>query len=69
MIVDVHTHIFPPEVLAHRERFLDGEPAFAAIYADANARMVTNAMLGLFKSNFNTRQEFLSSIGRDIGFD
>ena len=32
----------------------------------ANARMVTNAMLGLFKSNFNTRQEFLSSIGRSI---
>lgn len=41
MIVDVHTHIFPPEVLADRERFAAGEPAFAAIYTDPSARMVT----------------------------
>jgi GTP cyclohydrolase I len=30
----------------------------------ANARMITNAMLGTFKRNQATRQEFLSSIGR-----
>lgn len=41
MIVDAHTHIFPPEVVADRQRFLDGEPAFAAIYADPKAPMVT----------------------------
>ncbi len=41
MIVDAHTHIFPPEVLEQRERFWDGEPAFAAIYRDPAARMVT----------------------------
>ena len=40
MIIDVHTHIFPPEVIADRQRFLDGEPAFAAIYADPKAPMV-----------------------------
>ncbi len=40
MIIDVHTHIFPPEVIAGRERFLDGEPSFAAIYADPKAPMV-----------------------------
>lgn len=40
MIIDVHTHIFPPEVIADRGRFLDGEPAFAAIYADPQAPMV-----------------------------
>ncbi len=40
MIVDAHTHIFPPEVIANRARFLEGEPAFAAIYADPAAPMV-----------------------------
>lgn len=41
MIVDAHTHIFPPEVVKDRERFLDDEPAFNALYADPKARMVT----------------------------
>ncbi len=40
MIIDVHTHIFPPEVIAQRQRFLGGEPAFAAIYANPKAPMV-----------------------------
>lgn len=41
MIVDAHTHIFPPQVVEDRQRFLEGEPAFAAIYADPKAPMVT----------------------------
>ncbi len=41
MIVDAHTHIFPPQVVEDRQRFLEGEPAFAAIYADPKARLVT----------------------------
>lgn len=40
MIVDAHTHIFPPEVIADRQRFCEGEPAFASIYQDPKARMV-----------------------------
>ncbi|CAO0822417.1 Amidohydrolase family protein [Desulfarculales bacterium] len=40
MIVDAHTHIFPPQVLAHRHAFLEGEPAFAAIYASPKAHML-----------------------------
>lgn len=41
MIIDAHTHIFPPEVVENRERFLQGEPAFASIYSDPKAPMVT----------------------------
>lgn len=41
MVVDVHTHIFPPQVVEDRAAFLEGEPAFAAIYADPKARLVT----------------------------
>jgi uncharacterized protein len=40
MIVDAHTHIFPPRVLAQRQAFLEGEPAFAAIYANPKAPML-----------------------------
>jgi hypothetical protein len=40
MIVDAHTHVFPPEVIARREEFLADEPAFAAIYADPAAPLV-----------------------------
>ncbi len=41
MIIDSHVHIFPPEVVADRRSHLDDGPAFAIIYADPRARMVT----------------------------
>ena len=34
MIIDIHTHIFPPEIVAQRERFFPGEPAFQLLYED-----------------------------------
>jgi predicted TIM-barrel fold metal-dependent hydrolase len=34
MIIDIHTHLFPPEVVAHRETFFPGEPAFQLLYED-----------------------------------
>jgi uncharacterized protein len=40
MIIDVHTHIFPPEVMADRQRFCQQEPAFASIYSNPAAPMV-----------------------------
>ncbi|MCK9487325.1 MAG: amidohydrolase [Dehalococcoidia bacterium] len=41
MIVDIHTHIFPPEFVARRTRIARSEPAFAEMYADARAAMAT----------------------------
>jgi uncharacterized protein len=35
MIIDFHTHIFPPEVCQDRERFFQGEPAFRLLYQKA----------------------------------
>jgi predicted TIM-barrel fold metal-dependent hydrolase len=32
LIVDFHTHIFPPEIVAEREKFFMGEPAFRLLY-------------------------------------
>jgi predicted TIM-barrel fold metal-dependent hydrolase len=41
VIVDVHAHVFPPDVIARRESLLAGESTFASIYRDAKAVMAT----------------------------
>jgi len=41
MIVDFHTHIFPPEVVNGRQDFVARDPVFAHIYGSPTARMVT----------------------------
>lgn len=41
MIVDAHTHVFPPSVRERRAAIVATEPAFAAIYGDARAVMAT----------------------------
>ena len=41
MFIDCHTHVFPPEVIAQRDRFLRAEPAFAALYASPKAKLAT----------------------------
>ena len=39
MIVDIHTHIFPPRFIEERARLLEVEPGFAELYGDPKARM------------------------------
>jgi len=39
MIVDFHTHVFPPEVIEGRRNFAERDPAFALIYGNPGARM------------------------------
>lgn len=41
MILDVHTHVFPPAMIARRADLVAREPGFAAMYATPSARMVT----------------------------
>ncbi len=41
MIVDAHTHIFPPKVCADREAYRTRDAWFAELYQDPRARMVT----------------------------
>ena len=40
MIIDFHTHIFPEEIRAGREKFFSGEPAFELLYGNPGAKMV-----------------------------
>src|SRR5690606_14038449 len=41
MIVDIHTHIFPPALIRDRSRLADLDPAVAALYRDPAAKMAT----------------------------
>lgn len=40
MIIDIHTHIFPPEVINRREDFFAEEPAFKLLYESPKAKLV-----------------------------
>lgn len=41
MIVDIHTHLFPPRFIAERARLAVSEPVFAEMYGDPKAKMAT----------------------------
>lgn len=41
MIVDVHTHIFPPDVREHREEYLRRDAGFRELYTADTARIAT----------------------------
>jgi len=41
MLVDVHTHIFPPEVIARRERFFPGQHEFRLLYGSRKAKLAS----------------------------
>lgn len=41
VIVDFHTHIFPPEVRDRRDEFLQREPTFAEMYTSPKAKLAT----------------------------
>jgi len=41
MLIDSHTHIFSPEVIRNRERYLQLDEGFASLYSRPSARLVT----------------------------
>ncbi len=41
MIVDVHSHVFPPALIARREELARADAGFAELYGDARARMAS----------------------------
>lgn len=41
MIIDVHTHIFPPEVHERREEYVQRDATFAKMYASPKAKIAT----------------------------
>jgi uncharacterized protein len=41
MQIDVHTHIFPPEIVRNRQHFYAGEPDFQMLYDSPRARIAS----------------------------
>jgi uncharacterized protein len=45
VIVDFHTHVFPPSVAADRVRYLTADPTFAELYASPEAKLASSGDL------------------------
>ncbi len=41
MIIDFHTHIFPPGIIENRDSYLGRDPCFDILYADPKAKLAT----------------------------
>jgi uncharacterized protein len=41
VLIDAHTHIFPPAVIGDRERYLRSDVEFASIYSKSAAKLIT----------------------------
>ena len=45
VIVDFHTHVFPPRVIAERERYAALDATFRELYGDPKAKLATSEEL------------------------
>jgi len=41
MIIDFHTHVFPPQIKKNRQRYIDNDPCFAILYSNKEAKLAT----------------------------
>lgn len=41
MIIDFHTHIFPPQIKKNRSKYIDSDACFAIMYSSSDSKMVT----------------------------
>ncbi len=41
MIIDFHTHVFPPQIKKNRSKYIDSDPCFAILYSEKDAKLTT----------------------------
>jgi len=41
MIIDFHTHVFPPRLKSNRSQYIDKDPVFSLLYSSEKARLAT----------------------------
>jgi predicted TIM-barrel fold metal-dependent hydrolase len=41
MIIDFHTHVFPPQIKKNRSKYIDSDPCFAILYSNKEAKLAT----------------------------
>ncbi len=78
-VIDAHIHVFPPEVISQRERFLALDPHFAALYTNPRARLATaedalasmdrNGIAGAFALGFGWTDAALCRMHNDYLLD
>ncbi len=68
MIIDVHTHIFPPEIALHRERYCARDAWFDVLYRNPRAHIATAEDLIAEMDRSGVDISFICSFGwRDAG--
>jgi predicted TIM-barrel fold metal-dependent hydrolase len=41
MIIDFHTHVFPPQIKKNRRKYIEADPCFALLYSQKDSRLAT----------------------------
>ena len=41
MIIDFHTHVFPPQLKKNRRKYIEADPCFALLYSQKDTRLAT----------------------------
>ena len=41
MIIDFHTHVFPPQIKKNRGKYIEADPCFALLYSKKDSRLAT----------------------------
>jgi predicted TIM-barrel fold metal-dependent hydrolase len=41
VIIDFHTHVFPPDIKKNRKKYIERDPCLAVLYSDPKAKMAT----------------------------
>jgi predicted TIM-barrel fold metal-dependent hydrolase len=41
MVIDFHTHVFPPQIKKNRAEYIDSDPCFAILYSNPKAKIAT----------------------------
>jgi len=41
MIIDFHTHVFPPQIKENRSKYIERDPCFALLYSTPNSKIAT----------------------------
>ena len=41
MIIDFHTHVFPPQIKQNRGKYIEADPCFALLYSQKDAKLAT----------------------------
>jgi predicted TIM-barrel fold metal-dependent hydrolase len=63
MIIDFHTHVFPPQIKKNRGKYIDSDPCFAILYSQKDAKLATAEELIASMDNAGVDISVITNIG------